>query len=160
MVHNMIDLSLMKNSQGKYRTTSLIKGMRNDSDLAPVYAIDDDNSDLPDMHRIYMAYDTEYEAAIQILGSFEHWQVLCESPTFRPFVEQWRVERLAREESMARKVLLEKVREGDLRAATTLIGEVKGRKKAGRPVTKGEEALKKQTHKVTSILGRLNNPGA
>lgn len=154
-MHN-IDISQMKNASGKWKTTSLIKGLRSEADYPPIFTLEDDDSGLPNMYRLYMAYDTEYTAAIKILGSYEHWLVLCASPQFKPIVEQWRNERNEREVSMAKEVILNRVREGDLRAATTIVAGNKGRKKAGRPNTKGEDEAAKKAAQVTSILSRVN----
>lgn len=82
------------------------------------------------MYKIYMDCETEYEAAQKLLGSWSHWEKLCDATWFKPFVEQWRKEARIREKAIAKSILLEQACEGNVTAAKAIIEEDK---KRGRP---------------------------
>jgi len=46
------------------------------------------------LRQIYLSYEdpTEYQFAIDTLGSWDHWMKLQDSPWFKPFLESWRAE--------------------------------------------------------------------
>lgn len=53
------------------------------------------------MYRKYMEIGdpTEYRIAMGLLGSWEHWKMLCELSWFKPHVEKWRNELAVKFES-------------------------------------------------------------
>lgn len=102
----------------------------------------------------YMQYDTEYEAAIGILGDWQHWNMLCEKPFFQPLITEWRAEREEREKAAAKRVLLELAAEGNVNAAKTVFtGEGTG-KKRGRPSTKEVKEEARRTAEVRDLVKR------
>jgi hypothetical protein len=154
----MLDKSLMKSTMGKWRTKSLFLEWNTPSiDRPPLYTLEKEpRKGYPSAYMVYMAHDTEYEAAIALLGDYEHWKVVAESPTLKPYFDAWREEKAIKQEAMARKVILEKIREGDLKAALSTVEKPKLPKKLGRPATKGEEADDKKAAKIISLAERLN----
>jgi hypothetical protein len=65
-------------------------------DQAPFTIMDYDRYDVqrPSFRRLYLEIGdpTEYEQAIQLLGSVEHWKTLIEANWFRPYIDKWRME--------------------------------------------------------------------
>ncbi|MGD9382191.1 MAG: hypothetical protein PVI03_07080 [Candidatus Thorarchaeota archaeon] len=107
------------------------------------------------MYQIYMSYETEYEAAIALLGSWPHWQRLCKCKWFQPYKEKWDKEREVREEALAKKTLIDQTREGNVTAAKALLDKKKPR---GRPVNhagKPKEASKDLVVGLTDRLKKL-----
>lgn len=85
------------------------------------------------MYLIYMEYETEYEAAIALLGSWPHWEKLCKTRWFAQHKEKWDAERKLRDESLARKTLLKQAKEGNVTAAKAILAK---ETKRGRPANK------------------------
>jgi len=105
------------------------------------------------MYRIYMSCDTEYDAAKILLNSWKHWEILCDAPFFRPFIEKWREEREIRDASMARKILLAEAEEGNVTAAKAVYDQATKRK-AGRPSKAEVEGHKR---KMAAVSGNVAN---
>lgn len=91
---------------------------------------------------LYRQYADEYEFAIAVLGSWEHWKKLQSADWFLTGnilgsqysgLNDWREEKLLSDKSKAKQVILEKIQEGDLQAAKFLYGEKQVGTKAGRP---------------------------
>ncbi|QDP52433.1 MAG: hypothetical protein Unbinned96contig1001_50 [Prokaryotic dsDNA virus sp.] len=68
----------------------------------------------------------EYECAILMLGSYEHWKKLCACEWFKTGklngtqfsgLNDWREEKALADEMSAKKVLMQAIEEGDLQAA-------------------------------------------
>jgi hypothetical protein len=98
---------------------------------------------LPSAKQIYIASDSEYEAAKKLVGSIEHWNMLLENDWFvegfnpqdyKPYawtsLKQWRQEQEMRKIAIAQTVLMSQAMQGDTNAAKFLI---LGPKKVGRP---------------------------
>lgn len=86
------------------------------------------------MYMIYMACDSEYEAAIVLLGSYAHWCKLKECTWFTPYFERWEAERNTRDEAVARKVLVTLAEAGNVTAAKSIYTNSKQpTSKVGRP---------------------------
>lgn len=104
------------------------------------------------MYQIYMACDTEYDAAITLLGSWPHWQKLCRCGWFQSYIEDWREERKLREQAIAKKALIKKAKEGDVSASRALLQDEK--KPKGRP--KNKETVKPKDN-VDEIYKRFKS---
>ena len=89
------------------------------------------------MYLIYMSCDSEYEAAIKLLGNFQHWQKLKRCTWFLPYVEEWNAEILLREAALAKSKLVTLTQNGNVTAARTLLNS-KGIAGAGKPPKKGK----------------------
>ncbi len=80
-----MSLPNMKDSMGRYRTLSLFKEL-NDTSLEPVFSLEQ-------AYQIYMSKNTEYDVAVELLGSWEHWKKLLECEIFLEKVLLWREEK-------------------------------------------------------------------
>lgn len=83
------------------------------------------------MYLIYISCDSEYEAAIKLVGNYSHWLKLRATTWFAPYLEAWNEELTLREEALARSKLVSLTQAGNVTAARTLLGTKK--KGAGRP---------------------------
>ncbi len=122
----------------RYRTNSLFWEARfmkkPGTTFEPVYNLSNkDHDNTLSMYNIFMDKDTEYEAGMFLLGSWEHWQILCGSSYFEKHISNWREERVTREEALAHRVLLESAKNGNVSAARTLLLDSRKVQKAGRP---------------------------
>jgi len=88
------------------------------------------------MYLIYMTCDSEYEAAIKLLGNFKHWRKLTKCSWFREHLDDWNAELVTREEALAKSKLVTLTQAGNVTAARTLLGNSK--KTAGKPKSKGK----------------------
>lgn len=62
-----------------------------------VYTLKDwDHEGYPSLYRLYMEMGDlkEYDFAETYLDGYEHWERLCKTPWFKPYVERWRKELL------------------------------------------------------------------
>ncbi len=113
------------------------------------------------MYLIYMSCDSEYEAAIKLLGNYRHWTKLKRCTWFLPHVEEWNAELKLREAALARAKLVQLTEAGNVTAARTLlndkkiagVGKPKGKGKRKPDILAGdlEEMLER-----TEIQGKPN----
>lgn len=87
------------------------------------------------MYLIYMTCDSEYEAAITLLGSYPHWQKLKRAPWFKEHLATWNAEIGLREEALAKSKLIDLTEKGNVTAARTLLTS---KKPPGRPPKAGK----------------------
>lgn len=107
---------------------------------------------LPSAKQIYVQSDSEYEAAVKLLGSYEHWGRLLALKWFMEGpkncassgVSQWREEQEARKAHEITQKLLKAAQEGNVTAMKTLLGNKKPGREAGRPSKEEVEGKKKQ----------------
>lgn len=114
------------------------------------------------VYKIYMESVDEYDAAINILGSYVHWQKLCQLDWFMkgfdfgayrlPGLEDWRQHLKARDESTAKRQLLQEAENGSVTAQKTIYDSSKGK-----PQVKKKNAVKSDTgaSRVSSLADRL-----
>lgn len=102
------------------------------------------------MYKEYMKCDSEYEAAIHLLGSWPHWQRLCETNWFKPYRDTWEKEREIREIAIGKKVLIEEAENGNVTAARTLYGQKAPKK--GRPSKHEKEKLTREDNDLDEFL--------
>lgn len=133
----------LRGSNGKLKTASLFWENRFQSadKEFPFTLTDFDRSETcKSMYQIFMQHETEYDAAMALLGSWRHWEALCKAKFFKPYIQSWRQEVILREESMAKKVLLAEARdEANVTAAKAILAENKKTASRGRP-SKQEKA--------------------
>lgn len=112
------------------------------------------------MYQIYMNCDSEYEAAMTLLGDWSHWKRLCECGWFKQYIDSWREEVLIREAALGKAVIIQKASEGNLTAAKELVNQL-NKKTNGRPskesINKDTTRLKAVDAKVVNLLSRMNN---
>ena len=157
-----IEYSKLIGESGHYKTQSLFYEFRyqTNSDYMPFTLKERDVHGHQSIYQIYMSCDSEYEAAQKLLGSWKHWEILCECTWFIKELDKWREEREIREAAIGKAMLIEKAKEGNVPAARSLL-ESSSKRKAGRPSS--AEVInerKKQAAvdtKVSSIIERMAN---
>lgn len=103
------------------------------------------------MYLIYMSCDSEYEAAIKILGSYPHWQRLASTAWFSEHLDKWKAEMLLREDALAKSKLIDLTERGNVTAARTLLGKPQP---VGRPKKQGARKDDGHESDVDSMLER------
>jgi len=154
-----LDYSRMVAESGHYKTQGLFYEYRfqSSSDYLPYTLKERDYKGHRSMYKIYMACDSEYEAAIKLLNSWKHWEILIATDWFSKEVDKWREEREIRELALGKSVLVAQAEEGNVTAAKALVDGSK--RKAGRPSKNEIKAeLKKKVkmdNKVSSLVDRM-----
>lgn len=100
---NFTDKSRFRASNGVRLTKALFLEM-SPNDEHTCYTLKDyDYKGFPSLYRLYMETNdlTEWEFATTFLEGWEHWEILCECPWFKPYVARWRKELYLRETSQA-----------------------------------------------------------
>lgn len=90
-----MDTNKFKNSSGAYLLRGLFYETTGADKTGVIYTLkDEDHEGYPSLKRLYMEVGdpTEYHFAINHLAGVEHWDRLCESTWFKPYIEQWRRE--------------------------------------------------------------------
>ena len=85
------------------------------------------------MYQIYMQCESEYEAAIVLLGDYRHWEKLCTRPWFKKKRDEWERERAIRDTAGAISGLRKAALNGNAAAAEKLMKLVEPKKPVGRP---------------------------
>lgn len=148
------DRSILKDPRGVQRCETLFHGMNKRGEKYPsIYAMgEDERKGLPSAYLIYMHSIDEREGALKLVGSMRHWRKLLSLKWFREGdmrfghegVEKWREDMAFRDRSLAKSVLLEAAKKGDIGAAKKLLDESKNQvssNKIGRP-KRGTEVSK------------------
>lgn len=110
-----------------------------------------DWKDTKSMYLLYMTYETEYDAAIGILGSWPHWQKLCTTSWFKKYRDKWEEERVIRDDALAKRTLIEQAKDGNVTAAKALMS---GGDKPGRPARK-KSPKKDTTREERQLINRF-----
>lgn len=131
-------------SNGTRLTQGLFYEFYNSNEEAP-YTLKERDITKGDKHyvslcRVYLESADEYEAAMRLVGSWAHWQKLCNLQWFMKGMPQFGFEGLeslretmaARDRSLARKKLIEAAEQGNVTAAKAIL-ESAPKQKAGRP---------------------------
>ena len=106
------------------------------------------------LYKLYMESVDEYDFATTHLGGMPHWRSICKSRWFEEGtgvhkgVAHWRTDLKARDESLARKVLLLAVRDGDIPAAKKLYDISKPTVVTRKSQVKKEEQNKEAANKM------------
>ena len=106
---------------------------------------------------VYRNCIDEYEAAMELLGSWEHWKKLCSNKWFMEGKDSlsglvdWREEKVIQDKMLAKKALLEAIEDGNV-AAAKLLYETTNKKTVGRPEKTKPEAKKSS---VTSLAAEI-----
>lgn len=82
-------------------------------------------------YKVYMQSPDEYEAALRLVGSMQHWRKLCQLAWFMDGDPVWgweglnqmRLDMSARDKSMAKIKLMEAMESGNVTAMRALYGE-------------------------------------
>lgn len=117
----------LKDSMGRFRTQSLFWEFRFKEDeekYSPLFSIKDyelkkPEGNYPSLKQIYMSYDHvpgfEYEFALDVFGSWDHWNKLATEtiPAIRNEIKGWREELDVKLKAQAIKSLIAASRDGD-----------------------------------------------
>lgn len=139
-----------KDVRGVYKTEALFLetiSPQSKKSYTPLYTLKDlPRKGVPSVYEIYINAVDEYDAAMSIVGSMAHWNKLCSLKWFMEGregifrgVAAWREEMKARDQSLAKKTLMQRVEEGDVSASRALLAITEGKNSKGRPVKKKEE---------------------
>jgi hypothetical protein len=84
-----------KDGVGRYRTLSLFfEYNKNAAEYTSPYSLKKHQllSNPPSLYLRYMEIQdpTEYKFAQAVLGSWDHWNALCECAWFKPYIQDWR----------------------------------------------------------------------
>lgn len=106
--------SKFRSKHNEYLTKALFYEMNITDRGDAIYTLKrEDVGEYKSLYKLYMqeADPTEYRFANKYLEGVEHWERMCESGWFQPYVEQWRreLELKIKSESLAR--LLEKAKD-------------------------------------------------
>jgi hypothetical protein len=144
-----------KDGQGRYITRGLfLETITPGFDFDPPFTLKNyDHLGKASMKKVYMSYNdpTEYQFAIDVLGSWEHWEKLCNTEWFRPIVEEWRTEMETKVRSLGVSQMAMLALEGKESAAKWL-AEGGWSKKRGRPSKAEIEGEKKKAARVRDNL--------
>lgn len=94
--------------RNKINNARLLKGLFYEQTLADkssvLYTLKDiDYREYPSLYRLYMETDdpTEWEVSQKYVDGWEHWEMLCATSWFKPYIERWRKELELRMKSKA-----------------------------------------------------------
>lgn len=89
--------------------------------LVPVFNLSmKDHDNTLSFPQLYFQCESDYEAAMVILGSWKHWEKLCNTKWFAEKLEQWQEEKAQRDKAMARAKIKELATKGNLSACKYL----------------------------------------
>jgi hypothetical protein len=150
--------------QGRFRIGSLFYELRK-GDWIPVWTVKEqpflapDGKIYPSLKASYMSYDHvpnhEYNFAMEQLGSWKHWLVLCASGALKDMIQEWRDELTIKLKSEAiRKLMTMQDNEGTigLNANKYIADEAYLPKKAGRMSKAEKERANKIDARITQEL--------
>lgn len=167
----LVDRSILHDSRGVRMTQMLFVDVNLNKKATPIYTMrDHDYKGCISAYQIYMHAVDEYEAALKLVGSIDHWDKLCglkwfmEGDPARSFtgVIQWREDMKRRDSMLAKRVLMYNARTGkDTSAARALLQMHKEPAKTASEKKKEEakaaksKVQKEKSAKVSNILDKL-----
>ena len=142
----------MKDSQGRFRTTSLFVEFKHPQ-MKPLYSIkgydlETKEGVYPSLKKIYLSYNhvpgAEFDFAMDIFGSWEQWTKLCNVSALRGEMQQWRDELDIKIKAKAIKAMMTASLDNDAKGlnAAKYLADKGYAKKAGRP---SKEEIIRQT---------------
>lgn len=156
---------------GHMRTSSLfLETIQPHVKQEPVYTLKHyDHNGLPSAYRIYMEANTEYDAAMKLVGDMRHWRKLCDTEWFmngwpeKMFegLAQWRKDKEEQEMDYVIKLLKEQAEDGNVTAQRTLIDHYKPNKaskvraKVQKQQEEFEEAVKDKDAKILDLHKKI-----
>lgn len=147
---------VMLDVQGRFRTAGLFWEYRKSADLEerypPIFTIRDKDRTIEGKHyrslkSIYFSYDHipgyEYEFAMDVFGSWDHWVWMTTKTQVKGELEKWRIEYSIMLKNIAHKTLIAQAQdvEKGLPAAKMIVADEHEGRKRGRP-SKAEKELK------------------
>ena len=149
-----------KDTGGRFRTQSLFAEFERDG-YPPHFTLRrEGRAGVVNIYEKYMeiADPTEYQVAIQLLGSWQHWQALIRSEWFMKHLNSWRGELAVKMESERyHEMLINTHRDKTRVAATKWLADRYGERKnparkAGRPTKQEKEAYLAQERRDSQDL--------
>ena len=124
------DKSDLRDVRGHPRTKALFIDHKPDTSLNETYYTlrEYEREGYPSAYIIYMTSIDESEAAMKLVGSMAHWEKLCKtkwfmegySPIGHRGIESWRRDMAARDETSAKRSLIQEAEMGNVTAAKAL----------------------------------------
>lgn len=121
------DKSVLLDARGARKTQTLFVDVNNNRRYEPLYTMREyDYKGYISAYQIFMHSVDEYDAALKLVGSIDHWNKLCGLKWFNEGglgftgIVQWRKDMVDRDNRMAKKALIKAARNGDATAATKL----------------------------------------
>lgn len=160
------DRSILKDARGRYRTNIFEEiNQRNHTVSPPIYTMrEDTHKGLPSAYRIYMDAQSEYDAAMILVGSWTHWQRLLKVNTFMKGeegthlwsgLEAWREEKEIKDRAVAYNQLKISAATGNVQAQKMIFDGMKSARR-GRPSTSEvKHAAKKMAQHASDIKDDL-----
>jgi uncharacterized protein Usg len=148
-----------KDKMSRFRTLSLFVEMhkgQDNPDLKPVFTLGtEDKGEHISLRKIYLEISdpTEYEFALHVFGSWQHWDKLRQAQWFRKYLDRWRDELEVKLKSQAvgrmRQISNSPATQA-LAASKFLIdrGWIDKESKRGRPSKEEKERIQKQDAEV------------
>ena len=123
----------------------------------PLYTIEEVDTDLPSAHYIYMNSVNEYDAAMKLVPTWAYWkQLLKGSIKVRRQVEDWREEKMLRDQAKAKNLLWEQAEKGNFQAQRVLYESKKEESDLKRQRRNQEERQSKEKDVLEGTLERLS----
>lgn len=151
----MKDLRVPGNN--RYRTDSLFYEFRRPG-YTPLWSIKEDDHEVngvvyPSLKKIYMEYDdpTEYSFAMDVFGSWKHWQQIFSTRFFQKQVALWREEMEIKLRSKGIRAVIQEVVDGKAKMTAAKYLSDRGwlnEEKKGRPSKKKIETEAKKIARI------------
>lgn len=146
-----------------YRTLSLFVEKNFDESFKPIFTIKErdfkkDGTVYYSLKQIYLSYSdpTEYTFATEVLGSWKHWQKLCNNKFLGALINEWREELEIKLRSESIRSIIQTAKEGGhkgVTAAKYVSEHGWNKRKAGRPTT---AEVKRETKVLSKLETEIN----
>ncbi len=146
---NNVTNNPMKDVKGAWRLSTLFWEHRRDG-YTPLFTLQDADREIDgvvytSLKRVYLSYEhipgAEYDFALEVLGSWEHWLRLCAASHVKEHIQSWREELEVKTRANAIKSVIKTSLDGSAAGATAAkwLAEKGYAPKRGRP-SKAERA--------------------
>lgn len=170
----IIDRGILHDSRSVRRTQTLFVDVNVNKKYEPLYTMrDQDHKGYISAYQIFMHSVDEYDAALKLVGSLEHWEKLCDLKWFREGddvrnfsgIEKWRLDMTKRDVMMAKKTIMKQISSSnDVSASRALLNMHKKEEAAKQPKktpaqTKAEQDKDEKAAKIRSVVSNLPRRG-
>ena len=157
---------VLKDSVGRFLTASLFREQYNTNadrkEYPPIFTLKDQSYDDPkyghliSFKQVYLQLSdpTGYLAALELLGSWKHWQKLCTAPWFQKHLAEWQDELEVKLKSEGIRRIYDASQADPLKGyqASKYLAEKGWEPKRGRPTKAEVDKEKKIQAKLTEAL--------